>query len=99
MRVFRFFSCRVGLLLPLVVCAGCLASSPPVRYFLLTPMAPQEAALAAVGQDKASILVEPVEIPPYLNRLQIVTRSSENHLQLAQSEQWGDFLQENISRV
>ncbi len=93
----------MALLLPLVVGGGCLSGSPPVHYFLLTPMAssatPSTPAAAKAGVDQPLIVVDPVEIPPYLNRSQMVTRSSENHLQLAQYEQWGDTLRENISRV
>ncbi|MBF0461509.1 MAG: membrane integrity-associated transporter subunit PqiC [Magnetococcales bacterium] len=89
----------VGVLLPLLVCSACLGGSPPVRYFLLTPMAKAATPATSSGVDKPLLVVEPVEIPPYLNRPQIVTRSSENHLDLAQSELWGDNLRENISRV
>lgn len=85
--------------LPLLVSA-CLGGSPPVRYYLLTPV-PVVGVTPVVGggMSRPVIVVEPVEIPPYLNRSQIVTRSSENHLHLSQSEQWGDTLRENISRV
>ncbi|MEO5362263.1 MAG: PqiC family protein [Magnetococcus sp. DMHC-8] len=90
---------RIAILLPLVVCMACAGSSPPVRYYLLTPAAPEGVAPVRAGAEKALLVLEPVDIPPYLNRTQIVTRNSENHLQLAQYDQWGDTLRENISRV
>ncbi|MBF0183522.1 MAG: membrane integrity-associated transporter subunit PqiC [Magnetococcales bacterium] len=81
---------------------ACVTGSPPVRYYLLTPTpaaASKTASPATTPVQQPLLVIEPVELPPYLNRTHIVTRSSSNHLQLAQFEHWGDTLRDNISRV
>lgn len=98
MMEYNRFVRWIWLLGPLLVCSGCLGGSPPVRYFLLTPMAPMPLSTQA-APDKPLIVVEPVVLPPYLDRTQIVTRRAANHLNLSQTELWGDHLRENISRV
>lgn len=93
------FAGRIWLLVPLVLFSGCWATgSPPVHHFLLTPMAPAVAAPPVVS-DKPLIVVEPVVLPPYLDRTQMVTRLASNHLHFSQTELWGGHLRENISRV
>jgi uncharacterized lipoprotein YmbA len=44
-------------------------------------------------------LIGPIELPKYLDRPQIVTRTSRNELQLAEFNQWAEPLKDNISRV
>ncbi|MBF0161818.1 MAG: membrane integrity-associated transporter subunit PqiC, partial [Magnetococcales bacterium] len=89
----------MGLLLALLVWGGCVSHSPPIRHFLLTPMASDVLPTRPAHREQRQIVVEPVELPPYLNRTQIVTRSSANHLNLSPFEHWGDTLKANISRV
>jgi uncharacterized lipoprotein YmbA len=43
--------------------------------------------------------VGPVAVPEYLNRTQIVTRTGENQLELAEFDRWAEPLQKNLSRV
>ncbi|MBF0096052.1 MAG: membrane integrity-associated transporter subunit PqiC [Magnetococcales bacterium] len=94
---------RPALWVVLLLLSGCVTGSPPVRYYLLTPKPALGTIKTATGQtpllQQPLLVIEPVELPPYLNRAHIVTRSSSNHLQLAQFEQWGDTLRDNISRV
>lgn len=89
-----FFSWILGL----VLLNGCVGgSSPPTHYFILTAQANNQQPIK-LSQNRI-LLLEPVEIPNYLSRTQIVTRSGENRLHLAPFSQWGDTLRENISRV
>jgi uncharacterized lipoprotein YmbA len=46
-----------------------------------------------------AIGVGPVEFPDYLNRPQIVTRTSPNQLELAEFDRWAEPLRANFSRV
>lgn len=77
-----------------LVLSGCVTSLP-TRYFILTP----QALAAPPRPDSPVIVVDPVEIPPYLNRPQIVLREGKNHLQLSPFDLWGDTLRANISQV
>jgi uncharacterized lipoprotein YmbA len=46
-----------------------------------------------------AINVAPVELPDYLNRLQIVTRDGRNELKLAEFDRWAGSLAENTAVV
>lgn len=78
---------------------GC-SSSPSARYYTISPLTVQEQRSAAHGAtDPVSVTVAPVEIPDYLDRLQIVTREGANGLRLAEFDRWGGSLAENITTV
>jgi len=79
--------------------AGC-ASSPPARFYTLTPLGAGEAQPSAPAvTSPASVSVAQVEIPDYLNRPQIVTRDGRNELRLAEFDRWAGSLSDNIAAV
>jgi len=89
-----FFLCVAGACI-----AGC-ASSPTSRYYTLSPLTGQEQRVAtATTTSPVSVSVAPVEIPDYLDRLQIVTRDGANGLKLAEFDRWGGSLADNITTV
>ena len=51
------------------------------------------------GADKISLGIGPIELPPYVDRPQIVTRSGDNRLHLAEYDRWGEPLKEGVARV
>ena len=79
--------------------AGC-ASSAPSRFYVLSSL-PGSNAESQVLKDESCIAigVGPVELPAYLDRPQIVTRVSENELNLAEFDKWAEPLKDNFSRV
>lgn len=79
--------------------AGC-SSTPPVRFYNLNslPSGQQENPAAILGDDIA-IGVGPVELPEYLNRPQIVTRKSQNQLEIAEFHRWAASFPRDFSRV
>jgi len=79
---------------PLIV-SGCTASKPS-RFYVLTPL---EASKEATGAKGPVLGVGPVVIPQYLDRPEIVTRSNDNRLDLAEFDQWGGRIGDNITRV
>lgn len=85
---------RPAALLALLIATGC-AASQPTRFYLLTPLHPAppgSAAGPAVG-------LRPVELPAELDRPQIVTRSGENRVELAEFDRWASPLAEQFTRV
>lgn len=78
----------------LLLAAGC--SSPPTRFFVLAPS--PGAQPLGVGQDVA-VGVGPVEFPEYLDRPQIVTRTGEHELNLADFDRWAEPLKDNATQV
>lgn len=79
--------------------AGC-ASSAPTRFYVLSPLTSSKAESQALKDEGCvAIGIGPVELPAYLDRPQIVTRISENELNLAEFDKWAEPLKENFSRV
>jgi len=78
--------------------SGC-AQSPQARFYTLTPLARQEVQTQPPATSAISVNIIPVEIPDYLNRPQIVTRSGQNELQLAEFDRWAGSLPDNIAAV
>ena len=76
--------------------AAC-GTSQPTKYYLLSASAPDTAR--ASTQRELTIGVGPVILPPYLERREMVSRTSSNELHVAVYHQWGEALQENVSRV
>src|SRR6266498_1510380 len=81
----------------LLVLGGCLGT-PPTRFYLL-PALTDVSSPAAMGERTLTIGVGPVTLPPYLDRLQIVTRASQAQLHLAEFDQWAASLQDTVARV
>src|SRR5215510_11466988 len=84
----------------LLVLSGCLGSTPPTHFYLMPPRTSGDTApLASAGQRDLTLAVGPVTVPPYLDRPQIVTRTSRAKLTLADFEQWAGPLADTIARV
>jgi uncharacterized lipoprotein YmbA len=87
----------VALAIPLML-GGC--TSQPSRFYLLSAQLPPEATpLATSGEQKPTIGVGPVTLPRYLDRPQIVTRSSPYELKMAEFDRWAEALDANFARV
>ncbi len=83
----------------LLVLGGCVAS-PPSKFYTLSPAAPQNISEPAVGTASQKVIgIAAVEIPDYLDRPEIVTRTSQNQLFLAEFDLWGGSLKADIHRV
>ncbi len=85
--------------LSVLVQSGC-ARSKPARYYMLTAMSGSEQA-SKEGPSGGNVVIGigPVTFPQYLDRPQIVTRSSENRVELAEFDRWAEPLAHNFSRV
>ena len=94
-RLTLFFM-LVGIFLP----ACFTTDTPDTRFYLLNPL-DAESTLGAGSGKKGSLSVEvaSLRLPQYLERPQIVTRSSNNRLKLAEFHQWGGNLRKNMMRV
>jgi uncharacterized lipoprotein YmbA len=80
--------------LPLVL-AGCFGTSRPSRFYTLEPLQVRESP-GATATD-VTLAVGPVELPDYVDRPQIVTRSGTNELVIAEFDRWGGSLEKQIS--
>ena len=83
------------LLATLMLAAGCAKGPPPDFYVLRA-----EASESIAGVERGiAVGVGPIELPPHLNRSQIVTRTSDYQLDLSESHQWAEPLKDSVSRV
>jgi uncharacterized lipoprotein YmbA len=90
-------STALSLAFLLVFLGGCLASSPPSRFYLLSPLSSPESLPGT--RSESALGVGPVALPEYLNRTQIVTRAGEHQLQLAEFDRWAEPLARSFTRV
>ena len=86
-----------GLVLLFVL--GC-ASSPPTRFYTLSSLQEggSERSESTSGQDLV-IGVGPIKFPAYLDRTEIVTRSSTNRITVSDFDVWAGSLEEDFSRA
>ena len=85
---------------PVIVCgltamlSGCFGTSPPTHFYTLSP--PEKGGGSLTPGLDTVVTVGPVQIPGYLDRRQIVTRSGQNEIVLAEFDQWGSPLDAEI---
>lgn len=81
--------------------SGCFSRTAPTHFYVLNPMSSlsgDTSVVATVDRD-AIIGVGPAVFPEYLDRPQIVTRTSSNELHFAEFDRWGGSLQGDFLRV
>ena len=82
----------------MMVLLGC-ASTPPTRFFVLSPSSNFEKMGSRIGERCLAIGIGPVKIPEYLNQPEIVTRITQNEVSLDEFAKWAEPLEDNISRA
>jgi uncharacterized lipoprotein YmbA len=85
---------------PLVL-SGCITGKQvETRFYVLDSMPANEPALAgATRSPPLAVDIAALRLPQYLERPQIVTRTANNELKLAEYHQWGGNLAKNIMRI
>ncbi|GAB6909815.1 conserved hypothetical protein [Desulfosarcina cetonica] len=90
MRIRSWWMTGLALLTGLT--CGCCALSPPVNYYTLSAI-----AAPAIGVDDQNVArplmigIQPVDLPGYINRLQMVTRSGANRVSVSGLNRWADY--------
>lgn len=75
-------------------------STPPVAYYTLNTLPEMQQEIpAAVMDDTIAIGVGPVEFPKFLDRPQMVTRKSQNQIQISEFHRWAGSFPGDFSRV
>ena len=89
-----------GFLFVVFLLPACSSKTPPVRYYTLNtlPVMQQENPGAVLGDDIA-VGIGPVEFPKSLDRPQIVTRKSQNRIEVSEFHRWASSLPGDFSRV
>jgi uncharacterized lipoprotein YmbA len=89
-RLPPIFACAMS-----IAFAACLGSSRPPRFYTLSQL--QARGRPASTATDATLAIGPVEIPDYIDRQQIVTRSGANELAVAEFDRWGSSLDKQIT--
>ena len=84
----------------LLMLVGC-GTTPPTEFYTLSPLSTPlpQTAQASVSLSDIAIGVGPITIPEFLDRPQIVTRTSANRLDVDEFHRWGGSLQEDFARI
>jgi uncharacterized protein len=77
-----------------VLLTGCVGA-PSSQFYVLEPLN-QPSATSIETAKKYTIGIGPISVPTLLERKQIVTRSSDNTVQIAEFQQWASPLQDNL---
>jgi len=95
----RFGNIGWAFLLLVFFLAAC-SSTPPVAYYTLNTLPEMQQEIpAAVMDDTLAIGVGPVEFPKFLDRPQIVTRKSQNQIEVSEFHRWAGSFPGDFSRV
>lgn len=86
---------RIALWALAALLAGSCGTTPTNFYHL----EPLQANLPAIADHRARLVVEPVRLPRYLDRSDIVTRMGGTRLSVSETERWAEPLDEAIARV
>jgi len=98
MRTISYIRSKVFLVILLsLIVSGC-ATTEPSRFYTLHA----SEDLGTIQQSSAykyTVAIGPVEIPDYLDRPQIVSRTNQNEITFSEFQRWAGSLEEDISRV
>ena len=86
------------ILLAVLLSLGACGTTPPTKFFLLTPI-PATAAPATSGDHELRLGIGPINLPEYLDRPQIVSRAANTELYLADDHRWAEPLQDNFAHI
>lgn len=90
---------RVFIIAMVTMIAGC-ASTAPTRFYSLNSLASPEAEVNVLSTDQnIAIGVGPVEIPDYMDRPHIVTRTGQNEIKFSDFNKWAGSLNSDITFV
>jgi uncharacterized protein len=83
----------------LLALSGC-ATTPNAKFYLLETLtgSPAPEGVVSINQT-VTIGLGPVTLPDYLDRPQIVSRTTQNVVQLAEFDRWAEPLSSNVSRT
>jgi uncharacterized lipoprotein YmbA len=83
----------VALILGVAACS----QTPAARFYTLSPMASSDGRSEQSIPDKHIIGIGPVKVAAYLDRSEIVTRSSPTHVELAGFDRWAEPFEDIVA--
>ena len=89
----KFLVCTAAIIL--LSLAGCATTGPAKFYTLSSTVHQQERETGG----NLSVIIGPVEIPDYLDRPHLVTRTGLNEIMISDFHKWAGSFKDDISRV
>jgi uncharacterized lipoprotein YmbA len=89
----------VALIMALLVVGGCRSTPAPAFYTLTTLGTGNPTAQSPTPKGGLAVGIGPAQLPEYLNRPQIVTRTAPDRLTLSEFNRWGGSLSRDFLRV
>ena len=100
MKNMWFRGCGLLCLILHLFVVGCAGTSPPSKFYTLHSEGISGPTESFPSSSHAlAISIGPVEIPDYLDRPEIVSRTNQNQLTLAEFDRWAGSLKVDITRV
>ncbi|WP_066980358.1 PqiC family protein [Methylomonas lenta] len=96
--MFNKYSIRFIVLCVSGLLSAC-ASSPPTHFYTLESQSRPPATTTSAIAKKPLIGIGPLSLPALLDRNQIVTRTEDSSIQLAEFDQWAAPLKDNVIAV
>ena len=91
---------HIGIIIVLAIMFfGCRGKTPPILFYTLAPMPESSAAPDLKTETGIRIGIGPVSLPDFLNKPQIVTRSSSSKIGYSEFHRWGGYLDKEFLRV
>jgi len=75
------------------------ASSPPVDFYVLSPLPEAQARTQSLREGDLSLGIGPLSLPDFLDRPQLVSRTAPNRLELDEYQRWGGSLRTDFVNV
>ncbi|MFZ0242997.1 MAG: PqiC family protein [Desulfobacterales bacterium] len=96
-----YFRClQIITAIALALSGGCLGKSAATRFYTLTPLPDAPSSAEKVNPARhAAVGIGPIKLADYLDQSELVTRTSDNRLSLAQFDQWAGSLEDNLTNV
>jgi len=91
----RKFRLALLVVLGAALAGACATASPPMRFFLLSPLEAPASPLPALGD--ILVVVGPLQLPGYLDRPQLMVRQPDGQLSLLEFDRWAEPLAEHLT--
>jgi uncharacterized lipoprotein YmbA len=98
MRTIPHMTIRASLLVFLLLFISGCASTEPSRFYTLNSIKSSDTVQQS-SPHELLVMIGPVEIPDYLDRPQIVSRTSQNEVTFSEFQRWAGSLKDDITRV
>jgi uncharacterized lipoprotein YmbA len=101
MRLDRSYLTGIVLIISIFFFGGCLGkgTQKPTEFYLLQPLKASIEEQGPAVDDGTVLGIGPVRVRDYLNRPQIVTRTSTNEIKVHDFQYWGEPLSTNFTAI